>query len=284
MTAARTTLRAAAAALFAAMLAGCQPNGAQKLLDRYQRIVAPAGPDSFQMETGTATAIARSGHWLTAWHLVAACRRIDILLADGAALHAALIHRDERLDVALLRTEPVPGALALQRADPEPGSRAMAVGFPQLEFSDLDLTYVGRARLLPARAQPGAPAASAPIWVTGDRAGGQAGAVRGLSGGPVVLADGRLAGMVVVSGDGLARRNGPVGQADEAQLGVVPGTLREGLVLVTVGGAEIEAFVDAVGLDPERSTSPALPAGSLARQDALRTRGLVGQVVCDKAR
>lgn len=278
------------AALLAAALAGCQPSATQKLLERYQRDAAAPGAGAIEIETGTATAIARSGHWVTAAHLVAACRRIDVLLAGRKPLVAALIHRDDALDIALLRTEPVAGALALSRADPVPGSRAIAVGFPRLEYGDLDLTYVGRASVIAA--PPANGAASAPIWVTGDRAGGQVSAVLGLSGGPVVLADGRLAGMVVVTGDGLARRGAPggapggapLGQADEEALGVTPGTLRDGLALVTVGGAEIEAFVEAVGIDAERTTHPPLPAGSQARQDALRARGLVGQVVCDKAR
>lgn len=76
---------------------------------------------------GSAVAVFPGGYFATNAHVLGRATRLDVRLADGRLAAAAIIGRDGRTDIALIRVEgdfPVP-----EIADaPEPGGRVCAIG------------------------------------------------------------------------------------------------------------------------------------------------------------
>lgn len=79
--------------------------------------------DEVLISQGSAVAIATSGHFLTAAHLLQAGNRLQLRTADGTVLAATSLGEDPAADLALLRVNGWRGGVAALALDP-PASRA----------------------------------------------------------------------------------------------------------------------------------------------------------------
>lgn len=139
------------------------------------------------------------GHIVTANHVVERDENIQIGLSTGETLPASLVGRDPATDLAVLRVErqDLPAAAWLEASELRVGQWVMAVARP------------GRS----TQTTSGVVSAPGAAWRTG--AGGQVDSYiqtdvamyPGFSGGPLVAADGRIAGLntsAIIGGVGLA--------------------------------------------------------------------------------
>lgn len=141
---------------------------------------------------GTGFLALKEGCALTAWHVVRNARSVTAKFADGEEFEVSgVVDRDEKRDLALVRVKVAARPLlTLSPADPEVGARAYAIGAPKgLDFSLSD------GLISQIRAEEGKKAYqfSSPISA-------------GNSGGPLLLDDGRVVGVVrsrIVEGQNL---------------------------------------------------------------------------------
>jgi S1-C subfamily serine protease len=94
-------------------------------------ILVEVGPVSSGL--GTAFAISESGWWMTARHVVDACEQVGLIVSRQAAVPVTDVRVARFADLALLKTDAAPAALALDTSEREfqVGQRAFHVGFPQ---------------------------------------------------------------------------------------------------------------------------------------------------------
>ena len=161
--------------------------GAQDLSSLVARSGAEAWPAG-KVPVGTAFFVSSAGHLLTAAHGVAGCPTVMVWPAGAAiGLAATVMGLDARLDLALLQAGVAPKAVA--------------------RLTDVDSVLPG-ALLVTSTVDAGAqPASFRPVEVRADGYAREAGRplllelagpfVPGMSGAPVVTADGLVAGMVV---------------------------------------------------------------------------------------
>ncbi|MDQ2965319.1 MAG: trypsin-like peptidase domain-containing protein, partial [Chloroflexota bacterium] len=176
------------------------------------------------LSVGTGFAVA-TDYVVTNAHVVAGSRTVRVSLA-GSLFDASVVLFDPDLDVALLR---VPGLqappLRFADTDPERGATGAAIGFPG----------GGSMAIVPAAVTGRYPARGRDIYgehpVTRQILELQAAIERGDSGGPFVLADGTVGGVVFAE----ARSNDDIGYALSARsvaVRVAPGIGRTGEVPV----------------------------------------------------
>jgi serine protease Do len=91
------------------------------------------GPDSENVEIGTAFAVASDGTFLTTAHELDGCRSVKLLVRNMVPVEAKTVAYDMRPDLALIHatlSRPLP-ALALRSAsDPEVGESVFLLGYP----------------------------------------------------------------------------------------------------------------------------------------------------------
>jgi len=143
-------------------------------------------PDAPGVRTGTGFVVSRVGHVLTNAHVAQGCGRIEAVLAGGRVA-AVLLRVDPKNDLALLRLAVAPSRAVTFRESGElaPGTPVFAAGYPgdAARTGQLRITS-GRTRELAVAAGPrGALAVSAEV-------------LPGNSGGPLLDAAGRVAGVV----------------------------------------------------------------------------------------
>jgi S1-C subfamily serine protease len=140
------------------------------------------------------------GHdlWISARHVVNNdCARIILIIA-GKNVDAQIVYLDESADLAVLRA-PTPAALPLALADPgpDPTDRAYAFGFPQGTLGATADSYLGRTRLrLGGRLVGTAPVLA---WTELDREPADFDSIAGISGGPIIDANGYVIGIIVAA-------------------------------------------------------------------------------------
>lgn len=145
------------------------------------------GPDGTVAATGTGVLLSARGDAATAYHVVKGAAKLEAVLADGRAVSPVKVVRyDERTDVAVLEL-PAPKAgggypFVARRAEKlEHGDSVYAIGYPLKQtpivtqgiVSSPDAVVSGRSRVLI-----------------------DAAIASGMSGGPVLDEQGRLAGII----------------------------------------------------------------------------------------
>jgi serine protease Do len=82
--------------------------------------------------SGTGFYISNDGHVLTNFHVIQACKSQSIRTPSGSSAPATVITKDNRDDLALLKTTKKPRSVAIFRAGASPriGERVVVYGFP----------------------------------------------------------------------------------------------------------------------------------------------------------
>ena len=148
-------------------------------------------------ERGTSFYVGKST-WLSARHVVNNdCGRI-ILIVGGKNVDAQIAYLDESADLAVLHAS-VPSVPAMALADPsaDPTDLAYAFGFPQGSLGGTADSYLGRTRLrLGGRLMGTAPVLA---WTELERFPAELDSLAGISGGPIVDANGYVVGIIVAA-------------------------------------------------------------------------------------
>jgi S1-C subfamily serine protease len=146
---------------------------------------------------GSAFAISPDGWWLTARHVVDGCEAVGLIVSRGAAARVTDVKRALFADIALLKTDSAPVALAIDTSERrfQNGQRAFHVGFPQGRPGEAYSRLIGRETLI-AR---GRYDIEEPVlaWAEMGRTSGLRGSLAGISGGPAIAANGQVIGITV---------------------------------------------------------------------------------------
>ncbi len=205
---------------------------------------------------GSAFAISRDGWWLTARHVVDGCEHVGLVVSRGAAARVLEVRRALFADIALLRTNSAPAALALDTSERrfQIGQRAFHVGFPQGQPGEAYSRLIGRETLV-AR---GRYDVEEPVlaWAEQGRTSGLHGSLAGISGGPAIAANGQVIGVTV---------------AESARRGRI----------YTAAPSSILRLLRVEQIEPQGAPAPRLTAENYGQEsDDLRRNLAVAQVVC----
>jgi S1-C subfamily serine protease len=146
---------------------------------------------------GSAFAISEEGWWLTARHVVDACQRVGIIVANGAAAPVQDVKVALFADLALLKTNAAPVALALDTSERQfqVNQRAYHVGFPQGRPGEAYSRLIGRQTLVArGRYETEEPVLA---WAVLGRTSGLNGSLAGISGGPALASNGQVIGVTI---------------------------------------------------------------------------------------
>lgn len=158
-------------------------------------VLVEVGPVASGM--GSAFAISPDGWWLTARHVVDGCEAVGLIVSRGAAARVVDVKRALFADIALLKTESAPAALAIDTSERsfQVGQRAFHVGFPQGRPGEAYSRLIGRETLI-AR---GRYDIEEPVlaWAELGRTSGLRGSLAGISGGPALSSNGQVIGVTV---------------------------------------------------------------------------------------
>jgi len=158
-------------------------------------VLVEVGPVSSGL--GSAFAISSDGWWVTARHVVDACEDVGLMVGSGQAVRVDDVKVALFADLALIKTEGAPVALALDTSerDFQVGQRAYHVGFPQGRPGEAYSRLIGRERLIAT----GRYELQEPVlaWAELGRTGGMRGSLAGISGGPALAANGQVIGVTV---------------------------------------------------------------------------------------
>ncbi|MEM9600855.1 MAG: serine protease [Pseudomonadota bacterium] len=151
--------------------------------------------DAPQSGIGTAFASSDTGDWLTARHVVDSCDEIGVRLSARRLLRIEQTEIFDGADLARLSAdwprEPLPTDLQSPR---QVGELAYMIGYPQGEPGEVAASLLSRGRMqVRGRYRTDEPVL---IWSEVGRRRGLTGSLGGLSGGPVLDADGELIGVV----------------------------------------------------------------------------------------
>lgn len=209
--------------------------------------------------TGTAFAIDREGHWLTAQHVINGCVEVGLQTGRNRFEAVRRIEEHPRADLAALWTDRRAPELALAGPELSRDQVSYAFGFPKGEPGAVQSTLLGRIRLKVSGSRRFVSPAIA--WAEVERVPDSLPALGGLSGGPLLDESGAVIGVAVAA----SKRRGRV---------------------ISATPASIEELVGQVGWDPARATSADLSRtritpGSFADYgDTLRGNLAVARVIC----
>lgn len=159
------------------------------------QVLVEVGPVASGM--GSAFAITSDGWWLTARHVVDGCQKVGLIVSRGAAAPVRDVKRALFADLALLRTDIAPAALAIDTSERhfQIGQRAYHVGFPQGRGGEAYSRLIGRETLVAT----GRYDVQEPVlaWAELGRTSRMRGSLAGMSGGPALAANGQVIGVTV---------------------------------------------------------------------------------------
>jgi serine protease Do len=211
--------------------------------------------------SGTGFAIARSGVWFTARHVVIGCDQVVVLDKNGrAAAKARVIHLADNADVAIVRTTggPTPLALDLDESDMKLGMPAFHVGYPQGKPGEVTSKLIGRELMVTKGAWQGREQTLA--FVETGRTAGLVGTLGGLSGGPAFDAQGNVIGITVAESPRRGR-------------------------IVTTSAASLTRALGETGVQPEGLPQPDVSGRDfVSSANRLRADFKVVQLVCVRGR
>ena len=217
-------------------------------------VLVEVGPVSSGL--GSAFAISEEGWWLTARHVVDGCERVGLIVSRGAAARVTEVKRALFADIALLKTDSAPTALALDTSERQfqVGQRAFHVGFPQGRPGEAYSRLIGRETLI-AR---GRYDVEEPVlaWAEIGRTSGVRGSLAGISGGPTFAGNGQVIGVTI---------------AESARRGRI----------YTAAPTSILRLLRVEQVDAEGEPGPRLTPDNYGQEsDDLRRALAVAQVVC----
>jgi serine protease Do len=217
-------------------------------------VLVEVGPVASGM--GSAFAISGEGWWLTARHVVDGCQDVGLIVSRGSAVPVIEVKRALFADLALLRTDQAPAALAIDTSERQfqINQRAFHVGFPQGRPGEAYSRLIGRETLV-AR---GRYDLEEPVlaWAEQGRTSGLRGSLAGISGGPAFGANGQVIGVTV---------------AESARRGRI----------YTAAPSSILRFLRLEQVEATGTPAPRLTADNYGQEsDDLRRQLAVAQVVC----
>lgn len=205
---------------------------------------------------GTAFAIDENGWWMTARHVVADCKEVGIIVGRRAAAPVRAIKVAPFADIALLKTDRAPEALALslKEEDLHVGQLAFHVGFPQGRPGEAVSQLYGREKLIArGRYNLDEPVLSWAVLGHTERMGGS---LAGMSGGPVFDEKGNVVGITIAESPRRGR-------------------------LYTASPASVARLLGLANLKPEGEPAPPMTRQTYGpKSDELRRSLRVAQVVC----
>jgi len=143
---------------------------------------------------GTAFVVDDHGHWLTARHVLTGCRQIAIVTGPHCGIRAVEIAQHPRADVVLLESDPAAPPLARGARALVAGQDGFHLGYPQGDPGDVHGELMGRVNVRGRHAgEPGM------LWAEIERDPDNDLPLGGLSGGPVLDADGGVVGMAIAA-------------------------------------------------------------------------------------
>lgn len=196
-----------------------------------QEVLVDVGPATSNV--GTAFAISTDGYWLTARHVVADCAKVGVIVGKRAAAPATVVKVADFADLAVLKTDRAPKALAIAPSDSRLRIDQLAfhVGYPQGHAGEAVSRLYGREKLVArGRYEFVEPVLA---WAEVGRTRGVNGSLAGISGGPVFDADGNVIGVTIAE----SARRGRIYTASPDSI-----TRLLGLAQVEPTGARAPAF------------------------------------------
>jgi serine protease Do len=139
-----------------------------------------------------------NGIWLTARHVANSGCRLIYIVIDGTLTQAQIRYLHPQADLALLQTPPVDApALPISATDVSEGESGYAFGYPGGELGGTEGRLMGRSRMeLQGRLGGVAPVLT---WAEVRRFPDSLDSLGGISGGPMLDADGNVVGIAVAS-------------------------------------------------------------------------------------
>lgn len=162
-------------------------------------IVVRTSPPKGAAQGGTAFSVSKAGIWLTARHAIDSCKKVALMVGSGSGV-VADVHTDGSGDVAVLTTLGGPPGLPLALTAPlHVGERGFHPGYPQGQAGEVTSRLLGRQTLVlrwPKRLR-GAHAEQVVAWAETGRTEALEGDLAGLSGAPVLDANGYVVGLTL---------------------------------------------------------------------------------------
>jgi len=217
--------------------------------------IAPSTNKPNSYYTGSAFALSRDGHWMTATHVADNCKRIEILHETGKARFKHIPVKGwrklEGLDIAILDTAKGQPGLNVARTLSERGDLGFFFGYPKGVASAGYAAHLGRSRMIRAG---GRVRETGDVWSIYEMAPRKEIHLGGNSGGPMMNAVGEVVGVVSAGSD------------------------RRGRVITSIvpGLTPVKSFSK-----PEHQRRAKLtPSNYIAYGEQLRRQGLVTKVSC----
>ncbi len=159
---------------------------------------------------GTAIAIDRKGHWLTARHVTRGCRRLEIISGRSLRIPVVQAVNSARADISLLVTRSSVSALPFNLSALRSDQNGFHFGYPKGKPGEVHSLLLGRTRVREGRQhEPGI------AWAEVSRNPPREGSLGGISGGAVLDRSGRIVGITTLE---VPRRGRIISAAPESLL------------------------------------------------------------------